>query len=80
MDPKSPTSAILPSLDYALVATSTEPQVFRRYKRRFFGYFLLCALALLVSWAFTAFAVVIDIVADYFNTTPSTVNWFATIW
>lgn len=81
-DPKSPTAEVLSTANLVPTTsgTSDHPAVFRRYKRRFFGYALMCALSLLVSWAFTAFAVVIDIVADYFDSSPTIINWFATIW
>jgi MFS family permease len=83
-DPKSPIVELatipLNQLGILYRPTSAPAITYRTYKRRFFGYALLLLLSLLVSWSFTAFAVVIDITADYFDTTTSTINWFATIW
>lgn len=84
--PASP--AVFPPLAPPAVAAFIHPldpshhplPTFRTYKRRFPGYILLLLLSLMVSYSFTAFAVVAPVVADYFSTSTTTVNWFATLW
>lgn len=52
--------------------------VLKVYKRRFLGYTILGLLNLVISWHFNAYAYAGEYVAEHFNTSASTVNWFAT--
>jgi len=53
---------------------------YKVYKRRFIGWSLLTIMSILATWSWILFAPVSPYVAEYFNTSLATVNWFSTGW
>ncbi|GAB7363816.1 hypothetical protein MBLNU230_g4382t1 [Neophaeotheca triangularis] len=51
---------------------------YRLYKRRFFGLFQLVLLNIVVSWDWLTFSAVSTTASDYFDVTPSAINWLST--
>lgn len=53
---------------------------YKVYKRRFFGLFIVAILSMMVTWAWATFSVIITFVAEHFDTTETTINWFSITW
>ncbi|KAL8765179.1 MAG: hypothetical protein Q9209_007678 [Squamulea sp. 1 TL-2023] len=54
------------------------PQVYRVYKRRWFGLLQLVLMNIVVSWDWLSFSPVANTAAEYFSTTSSIINWLST--
>ncbi|KAL9631830.1 MAG: hypothetical protein Q9164_005677 [Protoblastenia rupestris] len=51
---------------------------YRTYQIRWFGLVQLVLLNIIVSWDWLSFSAVANTAAEYYNTTPSVINWLST--